>query len=77
MVLMLLPAGFVIGGVLGMLIGLGAMAIPGLGPMVAAGTLATMLGTMCIGALMGAFFGIFVGFMIGTGANVSTRMEER
>ncbi|HEY0733835.1 MAG TPA: hypothetical protein VGD69_02935 [Herpetosiphonaceae bacterium] len=49
--------GAIMGGVLGMLLGLGALAIPGFGPMIAAGSLATMLGTASISAIVGALLG--------------------
>jgi len=53
--------GSVIGGVLGFLIGLGALALPGMGPMVAAGTLATTLATAGVGALLGLLPGGVIG----------------
>jgi len=60
-----LLVGVVVGGILGMLIGIGALAIPGLGPLVAAGSLATMFGTMAIGALLGALVGGCAGMILG------------
>ena len=49
--------GAVVGGMLGMLLGLGVLAIPGVGPVIAAGSLSTMLGTASIGAITGALLG--------------------
>jgi hypothetical protein len=49
--------GGAIGGVLGLLIGAGALAVPGLGPAVAAGTLATALGAVMIRSLIDALIG--------------------
>lgn len=59
--------GGVIGGALGLLVGLGALAIPGIGPLLAAGPLAA--------ALMGAGLGATGGGVIGT--LISTGAEER
>lgn len=56
--------GAVVGGVLGMLLGLGALAIPGVGPVIAAGSLATMLGTASIGAITGALLGGLVSLLL-------------
>jgi hypothetical protein len=50
-------AGSIIGGVLGLLLGLGAIALPSSGPMIAAGTLATALGTAAIGMIAGLLLG--------------------
>ena len=62
-ILMCLLVGLVVGGMVGMFIGLGALAVPGLGPMIAAGTLATALGTLGIGAILGGLIGALVGFV--------------
>src|SRR5436190_15321203 len=43
-------AGAAIGGVAGLVLGLGALAIPGIGPLVAAGPIAAALGSAGIGA---------------------------
>ena len=59
--------GTVLGGGLGLLVGLGALAIPGIGPVVAAGTLATVLGTTALGAGIGAAAGGLVGALVGSG----------
>ena len=62
-ILMCLFVGIAVGGVVGMFVGLGALAIPGLGPMIAAGTLATTLGTLSVGTLLGGLIGALVGFV--------------
>ncbi|HEX6289979.1 MAG TPA: YsnF/AvaK domain-containing protein [Herpetosiphonaceae bacterium] len=59
--------GAVLGGLAGLLVGLGALAIPGIGPVVAAGTLATALGTTAVGAGIGAAAGGLVGALVGAG----------
>ena len=52
--------GGITGGVLGWLVGIGALAIPGIGPIVAAGALATTLGGAAIGAVAGGLIGALV-----------------
>jgi uncharacterized protein (TIGR02271 family) len=59
--------GAVLGGLAGLLVGLGALAIPGIGPVVAAGTLATTLGTAAAGAGIGAATGGLLGALVGAG----------
>ncbi len=59
--------GAVLGGLTGLLVGLGALAIPGIGPVVAAGTLATALGSTALGAGIGAAAGGLVGALVGAG----------
>jgi uncharacterized membrane protein len=54
-------AGGVFGGLAGWLVGLGSLAIPGIGPFVAAGALATALAGAAIGAGLGAVAGALVG----------------
>jgi len=49
------------GGLAGWLVGIGALAIPGIGPIVAAGALATTLGGAVIGAAAGGLIGALVG----------------
>jgi len=49
------------GGIAGWLIGIGALAIPGIGPIVAAGALATTLGGAAVGAVAGGLIGALVG----------------
>jgi len=53
--------GGVTGGIAGWLVGIGALAIPGIGPIVAAGALATTLGGAAIGAAAGGLIGALVG----------------
>jgi uncharacterized membrane protein len=48
------------GGVLGWLAGIGVLAIPGLGPIVAAGALALTLGGAALGAVTGGLIGALV-----------------
>jgi uncharacterized membrane protein len=52
--------GGITGGVLGWLVGIGALAIPGIGPVVAAGALATTLGGAAVGAAAGGLIGALV-----------------
>jgi hypothetical protein len=52
--------GGITGGVLGWLVGIGALAIPGIGPIVAAGALATTLGGAAVGAAAGGLIGALV-----------------
>lgn len=54
-------AGGLLGGVAGWLIGIGALAIPGVGPIVAAGPLAAALGGAAIGAAGGGIIGALTG----------------
>ena len=56
--------GAIIGGLGGLLVGLGALAIPGIGPVIAAGPLATALSGL-IGAGVGAVAGGVTGGLIG------------
>jgi uncharacterized protein (TIGR02271 family) len=60
-------AGAGVGGVLGLLVGLGALAIPGIGPVIAAGPIATALGSTAIGAGLGAAAGGLVGPLVDAG----------
>jgi len=59
--------GAVLGGLTGLLVGLGALVIPGIGPVVAAGTLATALGSTAVGAGIGAAAGGLTGALVGAG----------
>lgn len=54
-------AGGVLGGIGGVLLGLGALAIPGVGPIVAAGPIATGLVGVAAGGSVGGLVGAFVG----------------
>lgn len=56
--------GGVLGGVLGWLVGIGALAIPGLGPFVAAGPLMAALSGAAVGGAAGGLIGTLVGMGI-------------
>ncbi len=58
--------GGVLGGVTGLLIGLGTLTIPGIGPVIAAGEVGTLLTTL-VGGSAGALAGGLVGALIGLG----------
>jgi hypothetical protein len=64
-------AGGVLGGLTGLLVGIGALAIPGIGPVVAGGALASAFGlgggTAVAGAGIGAAAGGIVGALMGLG----------
>src|SRR5437867_7883328 len=53
--------GGVLGGVAGWLVGIGALAIPGLGPFVAAGPIMAALGGAAAGAALGGLTGALIG----------------
>lgn len=57
-------SGAVIGGALGWLAGIGALAIPGLGPFIAAGPILGLLGGVGAGATIGGIAGALVGMGI-------------
>ena len=54
--------GGVIGGVLGWLAGIGSLAIPGVGPLIAAGPIMGLLGGAAVGAAAGGVTGALVGY---------------
>jgi len=54
-------SGAVIGGTLGWLVGIGALAIPGLGPFIAAGPIMATLAGIGVGGAVGGFSGALVG----------------
>lgn len=54
-------AGIVIGGTLGWLAGIGALAIPGVGPFIAAGPIMSMLAGAGAGATVGGIAGVLIG----------------
>lgn len=56
--------GFVIGGILGWLAGIGTLAIPGLGPFIAAGPLMAALSGAAVGTAVGGIVGALVGMGI-------------
>jgi rhodanese-related sulfurtransferase len=57
-------SGAALGGALGWLVGVGALAIPGIGPVVAAGPLLAALAGVGIGGALGGFAGSLVGMGI-------------
>ena len=57
-------SGAVIGGALGWLVGLGALAIPGVGPFLAAGPLVAALAGIGAGGAVGGMVGALIGFGI-------------
>jgi len=59
--------GGVLGGLGGLLVGLGALAIPGVGPVIAGGALATALATTAAGGAIGAAAGGLTGALVGLG----------
>lgn len=56
--------GLVVGGTLGWLVGMGALAIPGLGPLIAAGPIVAMLAGAGAGAAVGGLTGALIGMGI-------------
>src|ERR1700692_1873244 len=56
--------GLVVGGALGWLLGIGALAIPGLGPFIAAGPIMAALAGAGVGGTVGGIAGAFVGIGI-------------
>jgi hypothetical protein len=59
--------GGVLGGATGLLVGLGALAIPGVGPIVLAGEIATAIATTVAGGAIGAAAGGLIGALVGLG----------
>lgn len=59
--------GAVVGGITGLLAGVAALAIPGIGPVVAAGSIAAALGTVAAGTGMGAAVGGLLGALTSLG----------
>jgi uncharacterized membrane protein len=57
-------SGAVIGGTLGWLVGIGALAIPGLGPFIAAGPLMAALSGAAVGGAVGGLTGALIGMGI-------------
>jgi len=57
-------SGAVIGGALGWLAGIGALAIPGVGPFIAAGPIMGMLGGIGVGSAIGGLTGALIGLGI-------------
>lgn len=61
--------GTAVGGLIGLIAGASALLIPGIGPMLAAGTWASVLGTAAAGAGVGAAYGGLVGGLVGIGVS--------
>jgi hypothetical protein len=59
--------GAALGGLGGLLVGLGALAIPGVGPVIAGGAVATALATTAAGGAIGAAAGGITGGLVGLG----------
>ncbi len=59
-----MTAGGIIGGTLGLLAGIGALAIPGVGPFIAAGPLLATLSGLGAGGALGGLIGALAGFGI-------------
>src|SRR5271170_6832620 len=57
-------SGAVLGGALGLLAGVGALAIPGVGPLIAAGPIMAALAGMGVGGTVGGFTGALIGLGI-------------
>lgn len=57
-------AGGVVGGTIGLLAGIGALAIPGVGPLIAAGPIMAALAGLGVGGAVGGFVGALVGMGI-------------
>jgi Alternative complex III, ActD subunit len=68
-------SGAVIGGALGWLAGIGMLAIPGVGPFIAAGPIIAMLSGLGMGAAVGGLTGALIG--MGIPEYVATRYEGR
>jgi hypothetical protein len=59
--------GSAVGGIAGLLVGIGALAIPGVGPLLAYGPLMAAIGSTAAGAGIGAAAGGLVGALVGLG----------
>ncbi len=57
-------SGAVVGGTLGLLAGIGAIAIPGIGPLIAAGPIVATLAGIGVGGAVGGFTGALIGMGI-------------
>ena len=69
-------AGGVLGGIAGLLAGLAGLAIPGIGPILVGGALATTLGTAGATAVAGAGIGAVAGGLIGALADMGIPEED-
>ena len=54
-------SGAAVGGALGWLVGVGALAIPGIGPVIAAGPIVATLAGIGVGGALGGFTGVLIG----------------
>ena len=54
-------SGAAVGGALGWLVGVGALAIPGVGPVIAAGPIVATLAGIGVGGALGGFAGVLIG----------------
>jgi len=54
-------SGAAVGGALGWLVGVGALAIPGIGPVIAAGPIVATLAGIGVGGALGGFAGVLIG----------------
>ncbi len=68
-------SGAAVGGALGWLVGVGALAIPGIGPVIAAGPLVAVLAGIGVGGALGGFAGILIG--VGIPEHKAKRYEGR
>src|SRR5919112_5790984 len=68
-------SGMAIGGTLGWLVGIGALAIPGIGPFIAAGPIVAALAGAGAGGALGGVFGALVG--MGIPEDKAERFEGR
>lgn len=68
-------SGAAVGGALGWLVGVGALAIPGIGPVIAAGPIIATLAGIGVGGAFGGFAGALVG--VGIPENESKKYEGR
>lgn len=60
-------AGTALGGLGGLLVGISTIAVPGVGPFIAAGSLGTLLATTLAGSGIGAISGEVIGAFVGLG----------
>jgi Protein of unknown function (DUF3341) len=68
-------SGAALGGALGWLVGIGALAIPGIGPVVAAGPIVAAVAGMGLGGAVGGFAGVLVG--VGIPEHEAAKYEGR
>ena len=67
--------GAVVGGTVGLLAGIGALAIPGVGPVIAAGPIVATLAGIGVGGALGGFAGVLIG--VGIPEYEANRYEGR